>query len=132
MSLWKLEDGQKMIAEIRTTEELEKVLFEMQQKLESKNLIVFLSHPEGQFMHIGLSKDLGFLNYHNTLDEPPYYSTVGDKSLTLDDGVVEFYINGYLSEIPLRNCISFEKLLTAVKDFFRTGNLSNSIEWEED
>ncbi|HOV27234.1 MAG TPA: Imm1 family immunity protein [Pseudobacteroides sp.] len=127
---WKLEDGEKKICDINSEEELEKCLIDIQRNLKEQNKIVILVSPTGEFMYIGISNKYTFLNYHNADDTPPYYSSVGEYEDS--EEVIEYYLNDYLFEVSMRNCIIFGTMLLVVKRFFRTGILPDSIKWEED
>ncbi len=129
MNKWLIEDGSKTLFEITTIEELEKSLYKIKNELKDKNIIIILVHPEGHLMYIGISKSYGYLNYHDGSEEPPYYSSIGDEDA---EGELNFYLNGFLSEIPLKNCIPFELLVNAINEYFKTSELPNIIKWEED
>jgi hypothetical protein len=132
MVRWRLEDGEKTIAEIEDIKELEDIIDKIRTNNKGKNIIYILSHPNRQFMQIGISDKIGFLNFHDSSDEPPYYSSVAEDTTNIADKIMDFYICGNYTEIPLRNCIPFKELLDTIKEFFRTGKLPNTIKWEED
>lgn len=131
MASWRIECEGRQIATPSSLQDLEAALLTIAQGAFGPNPTVDLVHPAGHILTIGISGERGFLNYSDASLDPPYYSSVGDPSLPVEAGMAIFH-HGEPTEIPLRNCIPVDVLLAAVKEYFLTGTLSTSVEWEPD
>ncbi len=132
MKIWTIEDGQKILSEIKDVDEIEKSILKLKLEYGEKNLIFFLVNPKGDYMQFGISNELCFLNYHNEKDEPPYYSSVNSNMIYKENEKMIFQVCGNYTEIPYRNCIDFDKVLETLKQYFQTNKLPDIIAWEED
>ena len=131
MQSWKLFYLKNEISEIHSVSDLENILRNIHKYVDVDNPILGLKNPNGDALTIGISHNVGFLDYMDSSRNVPYYSSVGNPSLTLEDGC-EIFDCGEATDIPRRNCIDFNTLIDVVKEFYHTGKLSESIEWEED
>jgi hypothetical protein len=93
--------------------------------------IIDLESPSGKVMSFGVVGNRACVNFMHDPEEPPYFTVVGDPTLTDTDGVVAFRYGGDESEILLRNCIRPEQVPPLVREFFETDAQPTSIEWEE-
>ncbi len=131
MAGWRLMCCDRELAVIVSADDLERKLTGIHDAQAVRKPIVSLVHPEGHVLTLGISLDLGFLNYVSASRRPLYYSSVGDPSLEPAAGMVTFDCGGE-TEIPLRNCVRFDVLVKVAKEYFLTGKLSASIVWEMD
>jgi Immunity protein Imm1 len=60
--------------------------------------------------------------------DTPYLSSTGDL---IGDDLVVFRFMGDSSEFPIRHAIPIESAREAIRHFFRTGQLPDTIKWEE-
>ena len=133
MKFYKLMDGERVISEILSDQDLEKKLIEIRDSPNYSNPILTLVDPLGNTLTIGISKNLGFLNFIDSSGNPPYFSSVGNRSLSETNEIMVFYIEGkHFTEVPKRNCIPIETLIEVTKEYIKTGNLSTVINWEKD
>jgi hypothetical protein len=129
--MWKVQwsaDGQR---EISSLSELDSLLDELHAKYQGdRAIIVTIEAPgDGGTLAIGVGRELSVLNYVPASGNPPYLSSVGD--LTGDETII-FHFMGQWSEFPIRHAISFESAREAVRYFFKTQRLPDSIIWEKD
>jgi hypothetical protein len=81
---------------------------------------------------LGISSEGCVINYTD-VNSPPYYVSLGDPTLSEEDGVVYFDMSGrgHISEILKRHVIDFEDLLRVAKSFYLTGTRPEVlIKWE--
>jgi len=131
MQPWELSHLGSEISEIHSVNDLENVLRNIHKYVDVDNPILELASPNGDGLIIGIFHNIGFLDYIDSSKNPPYYASVGNRALTFKDGF-EIFNCGEATEIPRRNCIDLNTLIEVVKEFYHTGKLSESIEWEED
>jgi hypothetical protein len=112
-----------------TVEELDRLLDQLQQENIPSPVLVTLELPSsGDSLSIGLGRAESVLNFVSGSGNPPYWSSVGEHE---EDEAVGFNFMGELSEIPLRHLIPLDLARQAVRDFVRTGKLSQKVKWEE-
>jgi hypothetical protein len=122
-----------VIAECSSVQELSQALIDIYQHFEPNNPVIQIVHPNGNMLDVGISTHGCFANYKTASLEPPYYSSVGHK--VKQDGIVEYQHSkiGHVSEIRIRNTISFDRLLDVATEFHQTGEFPESvIKWEMD
>jgi hypothetical protein len=82
----------------------------------------------GSKLLVGISPELGCVQYSAADGSPPYLMAVGDEA---ESGVVEFLAGNTPTPIPRRFCFSKSVLKQVIADFLRTGERSSAIAWEE-
>lgn len=114
---------------IGTVEELDRLFDQLQQENIPSPVLVTVELPSsGDSLSIGLGRAESVLNFVSGSGNPPYWSSVGEHE---EDEAVDFNFMGELSEIPLRHLIPLDLARQAVRDFVRTGKLSQKVKWEE-
>jgi len=114
---------------IGTVEELDRLLDRIQQEnIPSPVLVTVELQSSGDSLSIGLGRNESVLNFVSGSGNPPYWSSVGEHE---EDEAVGFNFMGELSEIPLRHLIPLDLARQALRDFVRTGKLSQIVKWEE-
>lgn len=128
---WAVLDRGKELARITSEDELEFVLRSVPQSATFPNAIVNLSSPSGDTLSIGMSGGLACLNFMDSTGDPPYLTAVGNAALSPEDGVQVFRYEGQWTEIPTRNCVPLDTAIRVAREFYRTGELPDFLEWEE-
>lgn len=129
-SAWQLFYGRDEIARISTPEELREALIRARDRIEGGNPVLALAHPDGRLMWVGLSSELGFLDYEEAPGKTPHRVSVAEPDMAPEDALLVFDCAGQESEVPLRYCVPFEVLLRVLEEYVATGKLSASIAWE--
>ena len=135
MKLCELIFDDSPIIEVNSVKMLEDALLSIRAGFKPSNPLIVAAHLNGNSMGLGISSRGCYINFIDSSKLPPYYSSVGDRNLTPNDGVVEFQLSphGHTSEILCRHIIAFEELLRVAKEFYKTGARPVSlIEWEVD
>ena len=127
--MFKARWAEKPEVAIGTVEELDRLLDQLQQEnIPSPVLVTVELQSSGDSLSIGLGRKESVLNFVSGSGNPPYWSSVGEHE---EDEAVGFNFMGELSEIPLRHLIPLDLARQAVRDFVRTGKLSQIVKWEE-
>ena len=130
-SYWAVLDWNRELARIESEEDLERTLREVPAQASSPNAIVNIWSPTGDVLSVGISDGLACMNFTGSSGDPPYYKVVGHPELSPQDGVIVFRYEGQWTEIPKRNCVPVQVMIRGAKDFYRTGELPEWLEWEE-
>jgi Immunity protein Imm1 len=136
MNSWRLlgyhpSDALNVDKTICTREDLQDVLPDAMAKAAASSSILELESPTNKVLSFGVSENKGSVQYTPSRETGPYYWPVGDAALSRGNAVVAFYYLGSESEIPLRNCIGAEQVVSIVHEFFDTDQRPQSVEWEE-
>jgi len=91
-------------------------------------LVTVERRPGGNSLTIGLGHDISILSYIPGDNNPPYLVSVGELQ---GDGIIVFRFMGDWSEFPLKNGLPIAVARAALRDFCRTGNLPESVRWEQ-
>jgi hypothetical protein len=130
MKQWELGDGKTTVGRISSAQELERTLKTLATS-QPRSPILTLGPVEGDhFMQLGVSNDCCFLEFHPQ-DDPPYYVSVGSANHAENEGIKWFDYAGTPTEIPIRNCVSFQEMLGAVAEYLETESRPKCISWEE-
>lgn len=135
MPVCKFRFGYDVIGEVASIEELENFLIKLRKAPISRNPIVEMAHENSNILYLAFSSDGCHLDYIGSPAKPPYYSSLGDRTMSLEDGIVVFFMgpNEHETEIKKRNLITFEDVLRVTKAFFVSGERpANVISWEMD
>ncbi|WP_197040974.1 Imm1 family immunity protein [Chondromyces apiculatus] len=124
-------DGDRLLAKPQTWEELDREILNRSNNPALARAIVDIESPTAGVMSVGVSDGRACASFISGTGDPPYLKVVGEAALSPNDGVAVFTYGGDWTEIPLRNCISVDKMLAMVRHFFESGALPNWIEWEE-
>ncbi|PQO47339.1 Imm1 family immunity protein [Blastopirellula marina] len=128
MIVWKIQWNPDSEAEAASIAELDSILDAIHAA--RRAVMVAVGSPSnGDSLAIGLGRTVSVLNFVPGTGDPPYFSSVGADER---DESVEFSFLGAPSEFPMRNAISVDSARNAMREFFETGKLSSSIEWEAD
>lgn len=100
MSTIKLKFGWNELAKINSVEDLEKTLIQIRKTFKPCNPIIEMIHENNRILYLGISPEGCYLDYVGSPSEPPYYSSLGDRTLSLDDGILKFQLSleGHVSE----------------------------------
>ncbi len=126
--MWKIQWNGDSEAEVASIAELDALLDQIH-STGCAVMAVVESPANGDSLAIGLGRTVSVLNFVPGTGDPPYFSSVGADER---DESVEFNFMGEQSEFPMRNTISVESARIAMREFFETGKLATSVEWEED
>lgn len=91
-------------------------------------MLVEIVRPSGDSLTIGVGRERTVLTFVRGDGDPPYLASVGPEH---SDEVVHFFYYGSWSEFPLRNLISWQRAIQAVRHFAQTGGLDENVQWEE-
>lgn len=92
-------------------------------------LLDLIHRSGGNILTVGLSPDGGTLDFSRPSLVLPFLTSLGDDDS--DDLRLFSLSDGETTEIPLRNCITREQTMIAVRHFFETGNQPQNVRWEE-
>ena len=98
-------------------------------KSQSPPGMVDLIHENGFKLLVGPS-EIGCAQFSPADDQPPYLMAVVPGTHTAGD-TIDFMYDGSLTEIPSVFGIPYETLRDLALHFFRTGERSAAVEWEE-
>jgi hypothetical protein len=91
--------------------------------------IVSLYDVHGHNLDIGFWPGYGFVHVTPISGLPPYYLTVGDPTA---EGNIDFYLHVlHHTPIPRRHLIAASAARAAAIEFWKTGERSADVEWEE-
>jgi hypothetical protein len=133
MSKFKLIDLTKTVAEpsieleITSVRELRLSLSELRNR---DPAFVDLVAPNGDALTIGVSQELGFVQYVNSSLDPPYLVAIDNRRM-IEDGIMVFDAGGTPTEIALNECISMDLAIEIAEHFFLTGQLAPYVYWKE-
>ncbi len=105
-----------------------RVLSDLNERAREKPFMAELSNFAGDTLALGLGRDESILSWVAANGDPPYYASKGDEHA---DGTVVFYYRGTWSEFPRWSAVPIESAFAAMRQFFETEQLPNSITWEE-
>jgi len=94
----------------------------------NENCIVSLESSGHGTLTVGLGKNVGFVQFVNAAQEPPYMLAREDQSDNPD--FVEFNAGGTPTPIPARYCMDVGKVVDIVIFFFENKKLPEHIRWE--
>lgn len=110
--------------------ELDSILDQLNKEFAQKRpSLVEIEIKSGDILSIGLGLNKSLLSFVSASGDPPYFISKGKKE-NLEDTVV-FYCHNEWSEFPSFALIQMELARTVVREFVKTGKLSDKIEWEE-
>src|ERR1700732_636816 len=89
-----------------------------------------LSGGNGFKLMVGISRNLGCIQYSSSTGDPPYLMAAS-RNPPLRSGYLEFMAGGTLTPCAARYIITFDELKTVVLDFLGTGKRSNAVLWQE-
>ena len=124
---WWLVDGVGMQVNISSAADLTQRLIDVSASRPDAPTLT-LQKESDRLMHIGVSKDIGYLNYVEGPNELSYVS-IGDPDAK---GTLWFSYAGSGSEIPLRHCLPMSLLLKGILEFYHTCAMPSSVRWEPD
>ncbi len=130
-SYWAVLDWDRELARIESEEDLERTLRNVPAMASSPNAIVNIWSPSGDTLSVGISGDSACMNFTDSSGDGPYYKVLGHSELSDENGVVVFRYEGEWTEIPRRNCVPVDVMIKGAREFYRTGDLPESLEWEE-
>ncbi len=121
--------GQRGEAVVATVAELDRVLDELTERHWGEDAVLAeVSLPIGDALSVGLGHERSVLSFVPGTGLPPYFISRGPTEH--GDGLA-FYYYGQWTHFDERNLISLGIAREAVRQFVRTGNLANSVPWEE-
>ncbi len=88
-----------------------------------------LISPNGFALTIGIDGKIGFAEYMKEDGDSSYFMALTPK--TIVEGLHDFIMTGAPSEILGKYCLPMEIFKKVVIDFFETGSMSDSVQWEE-
>ena len=94
-----------------------------------------IARDNGFKLLIGIGGALGCVQYSSSDGSPPYLVAVAKDRQYLDDDQsdlqVEFLAGDTPTPIPMRRCLPYQLVKQLVVFFFRTGDRSPDVLWEE-
>lgn len=113
-----------------TIEELDTILDQLNKEFDQKRpSLVEIENQSGDILAIGLGLKESILSFVSASGDPPYWISKGKKK-NLEDTIV-FYCYDEWSEFPSSALIPMEVARSVMKEFVKTGKLSDEIDWEE-
>ena len=88
-----------------------------------------LSGDNGFKLMVGISRDIGCVQYSPSNGEPPYLMAISAHP-PMKRGSAEFLVSDTLTPIAARYIISFEEVKKIALDFLQTGEQSNAVSWQ--
>jgi hypothetical protein len=115
---------------LASLDEVEHLLDRLQEEFRQGDptLVVVALSGDGDSLTIGLGRRSSVLSYIPGDMDPPYFNSAGGKDL---DVGMWFLFEGSWSEFANRNIISTSVARATLRRFCETGQLPDSIEWEE-
>lgn len=111
-------------------EEMREVL--EQRTMKGVNEFIISTDEPFPYIIMSVKENYACLSYFRGEDDAGY-SSIGTEHILDEDGISIFYTNTEDEEIEVANylIITFEKAVSAIKEFFNTKSLPKCIEWEE-
>ena len=130
MKNWQIHTGSKV-------ENLEVIDIEEESKLkeildtftEWDDPSVRLIKPDKARLDLTVSKPYGLVQYMQPSLEQPSLVAKGEDADS--EATHEFIYNGEPNPVPLRYCVTLEKMKEIALSYFNSGELPDSVEWEE-
>ena len=91
-------------------------------------LLVDVTRANGDTLTIGLGYPNIYLTYNQASGLPPYLASLAE---TVRGGIVVFYYFGHWTEVPAQHLVPAASARNAVREFARTGELSDELCWVE-
>jgi hypothetical protein len=88
-----------------------------------------LNAPDGATLAVGLGRDLSVLSYTAPGGWPSKHIV---NQQAPDDELVAYGFLGHFSEMPARYTASVSAAIDAAVEFFKSGRLSDELQWEDD
>ncbi|HEX7899606.1 MAG TPA: Imm1 family immunity protein [Planctomycetota bacterium] len=124
---WQVEWRNEPADRCRALAELDALLDRLHR--EGKPILVQVTGPSKQgTLGIGLGLALSVLSHTPDSGEPPYRVSLGDP---LAEGGTDFFMAGHHTEMENRWLIPMDLAREAMRHFCRTGELSDSVVWDE-
>jgi hypothetical protein len=112
---------------LRTLEDLDALLDRLH--AEGKPILVEVQGPGSSgALTIGVGRPLGVLSHTPASGDPPYRVSLGDPCA---QGGTDFFMAGHHSEMENRWLIPMDLAREGLRQFCRTGELSDRIVWDE-
>lgn len=129
MSLWKLGDGKRTIAEFRSWDQLERILGNIEATDTVPRVYTVGPSDEEHFVQFGFSRDRCFIEFHERHGSP--ISFLAKDELPTTDTSLTFDYAGTPTEIPGEISISSGALIKLLREYVETGFRPTSIDWIE-
>jgi hypothetical protein len=114
---------------VNSVEEMDKLLDDLTgQAKETLPFTVTLAYKDGSLLSIGVGRDETSLSYMDATFDPPYFASLGDKNR---QEPIEFIFGGEMTELEPTSAIPVKDAREAMRDFYKTGELSPKIKWQE-
>jgi len=126
--MWKIQWNGDCEKEVASLGDLEALLDQLHDKNQAV-MVVVESPANGDSLAIGLGRNVSVLNFVPGAGDPPYFTSLG---FDMSEEPIEFNFMGEQSEFPMRNTVSIDVARNAIREFFESGKMASSIEWEED
>lgn len=129
--MWKIQwngDGEQCV---RTVQQLDDLLDRLHAEYEGgvPVLVVIESPMNGDSLAVAVGSSISVVSFVSGSGDPPYFTSLGAHS---DEGTIEFNFMGHLSECSRTNAVPIDVAREVVRQFFRTGALSELVQWEQD
>jgi hypothetical protein len=114
---------------VESVEELDELVDRLTAEAESgQPFIVTLGRDDDSSLSIGVGRAESVASYISPGLGPPHLISRGE---TEHDGPVEFVFSGEITEYPPWSAVPAEAAREALRVFYRSGELSPVIDWEE-
>jgi hypothetical protein len=128
--MWKVKWAESAEQSVHSLEELDSLLDSLHAAFTTTSpRLVIVESPDGSSIAIGLGQETSVLNFVAASGDPPYLSSVGSMT---QEGTISYEFMGELTEGPARNGIPVTLARKAIRQYFLTGVLPDTVTWEED
>jgi hypothetical protein len=113
---------------VESLEDLDTVLDRLHEEAGTspEPFIATVSRPSGDCLGVGMGREETALGYVAANQQPPYYSSLGDPEA---EGNLVFFLGSHYTEFPRRSAIPTEGARRVIREFVRTGQLSQTVQW---
>ena len=119
-------------AEIGSLSALEETIDDLQRNAENASpIIVEAERADGKALSIGLGREEAVLSFTPASKKPPYYVSSAGRQGSEDEETVVYHFYGQCTQVPRRFLVPMKDAREALRIFWRTGELTNDIVWEE-
>ena len=124
--------GESNTVELRSIEDLEKLLSDLSRAARDCPFIVELTLANGDMLGVGLGRDTGIVAYVPRSRMPSYFHAAAATDPVADGGTVQFELAGEATEFERSQTVPIESAEQALRYFFESGRLAPFLTWVED
>jgi hypothetical protein len=125
---WTLQIDERNSEPLLNAEQLNQRLHILHEAAERDPFFAILNAPNGATLAIGLGRKLSVLSYTAPGGWPAKHVVNNDK----DEHLLNYKFLGHFSEMPARYAVPLDQALDVAVEFFKTGQLTARLHWEDD